>query len=448
MLNKKLKVLDLFCGAGGFSKGFEQAGFNIIGGIDNDLLVEETYSENHKGADFIHYDISNDVLDINPDIIIGSPPCQGYSSARGSWKYTRKQRITNLLPLEFARWILELKPKVAIMENVSGFKTHHINTREEVINLLLDEYNIAESILQSSDYGIPQSRKRYFLMAILKDLEIQPCFPSPNGFSNKFVLKDALYGLSKPMVLNGKKIELDSIEHKLKVKTNLFQTLINSSKITKTTIHIAKKPSSNYCFIVKLIPQGKAYRSDRLGSKYISIWELAKKYERKFKEPILTHEEQKILEDIGFKRVDPKVKTRKGKNQEGFVPLSHLKKHSYEIIQKLIDEQWLKTDTNLKAVDFTAKAGHWRRFYRTSMSKISPTILTGFSNARMFIHPTENRGLSLREGARIQTFPDDFNFFGSFTAISKHIGNAVPPLLARTIANHLIKLLFFEYSQN
>lgn len=441
MIKGKLKVLDLFCGAGGFSKGFEQAGFNIIAGVDNEQLIERTYSENHPGAKFYQYDISEEILDLNSDIIIGSPPCQGYSSARGTWNYSKKQKQINLLPLDFARWVMELKPNVALMENVAGFMTHHINIREKVFKILSEDYNVIESVLQSSHYGVPQSRKRYFLMAISSELNTQPSFPEPNGFSNKFVIKDALNGLPKPKIANRVIDETEIIEHKLKGSANSYQSLITPNKIYKTTNHIAKKPSSNYSIFLELIPQGKAYRSDRLGSKYISIWEIAKKFEKKFKKTLLNPEEQAILEDIASKRINPKIKTRKGKKQEGYVPLSHLKEYSNDTIQKLIKEKWLKTNSNLRAVDFTAKAGHWRRFYRTSLAKISPTILTGFPDARMFIHPTENRGFSLREGARIQTFPDDFKFYGSFSRISRYIGNAVPPLLARTIANHLFELL-------
>ncbi|TKJ18895.1 MAG: hypothetical protein CEE43_16890 [Promethearchaeota archaeon Loki_b32] len=147
------------------------------------------------------------------------------------------------------------------------------------------------------------------------------------------------------------------------------------------------------------------------------------------------------MKDIAHMRVNPEVKTRKGENQEGYVPILYLKEFSRDLIQNLVDNDWLKYDKSRSAVDFTAKAGHWRRYYRLDSSMISPTLLTEFANARMFIHPFENRGLSLREGARLQTFPDDFTFYGSFTSISRQIGNAVPPLLAKSIANHILKIL-------
>ncbi|MBA7474111.1 hypothetical protein ES707_09459 [subsurface metagenome] len=424
MNTKNLKVLDLFCGSGGFSKGFEQAGFKISTGIDVDPNIIKTYSENHRKSKFVQHDISKRILDFDIDVIIGSPPCQSYSSARGNWNYSKSQKAQIMLPVSFCKWVIKTLPQVALMENVAGFKSHYSNTAEKVKKLLSEEFFLTEVLLQSSNFGVPQSRIRYFLLAFRKDLDIKPSIPDKNQHSNKFIINDAFHGLDSPdIVFNG--ITNGMGNKILKNHCNTFRKIINSSKIQRTTNHIAKLPTKDSKNIVDLIPQGKAYRSDRLGEKYIGIWEIAELFKKKYNRELLSIQEQKIMKKIAHLRIKPKVKTRKGENQEGYVPILYLKEFSRDLIQKLVDKDWLKHDKTRSAVDFTAKAGHWRRYYRLDSSMIAPTLLTAFANARMFIHPFENRGLSLREGARLQTFPDDFTFYGSFTSISHQIGNAV-----------------------
>jgi DNA (cytosine-5)-methyltransferase 1 len=144
-----MTVLDLFCGGGGFSVGFKEAGFKIKYGIDLWKGCQETYQYNHPNAEFINDDIRNqdpyDYKDV--EILIGSPPCKHFSRASNKRDCTKGMELV----CEFRRWVEIIKPKVWIMENVSAIKSH--------LNRL---YYPVVKILNASHYGVPQNRLRCF----------------------------------------------------------------------------------------------------------------------------------------------------------------------------------------------------------------------------------------------------------------------------------------------
>ncbi len=110
-------------------------------------------------------------------------------------------------------------------------------------------------------------------------------------------------------------------------------------------------------------------------------------------------------------------------------------------LKRLVKENWIITLLGEDQFDYTSKAGHRGRFSRLKMDSQSRTLMTGFTSPREILHPTKNRGLSLREGARLLSFPDSFTFYGSFTQMSLQIGNAVAPLVAKGIAQEVLKSL-------
>ena len=164
---KQTNVLDLFCGAGGFSKGFQMAGFDILAGIDIDSSMKKTYVQN-IGSEFIEYDISKKVTeDYKPDVLLASPPCQGFSDARGNREPKDElEKHRNNLFKSTIKWVDILKPKVFVFENVVGFRTHSEDYVEEFISKLKKiEYTVESDILNSSDFQVPQQRNRFFSLA-------------------------------------------------------------------------------------------------------------------------------------------------------------------------------------------------------------------------------------------------------------------------------------------
>lgn len=117
-----MKALDLFCEAGGFSKGFESANLNVKYGIDSNEQAIKTYNQNHEGLeyDIRKDDIPDEIQTEDFDLFFGSPPCQGFSDARGS-RYLNSDE--NGLVFEFTRWVDEIQPELVLMENVTGIKT-------------------------------------------------------------------------------------------------------------------------------------------------------------------------------------------------------------------------------------------------------------------------------------------------------------------------------------
>lgn len=172
-----INVLDLFCGCGGISSGFKQAGFNIIGGIDFDPDSISTFQFNFKNskaicADLLNYNDNRIIEDFGNekiDIIVGGPPCQGFSSAN-RWQ-KEKNDPRNRLFFEYLRFVEILKPKVVLIENVRGILTRDNGYAKTRIYELLNNlgYNVASEILNAADYGVPQKRLRAFFVAVNRD---------------------------------------------------------------------------------------------------------------------------------------------------------------------------------------------------------------------------------------------------------------------------------------
>lgn len=183
--HNKMKVLDLFCGAGGFSQGFKKAGFDIVAGIDIWDKAIETYKKNHEHLalckDLTVYTPSKLVKEYNIkdiDVIIGGPPCQGFSNAgKRDIKDPR-----NSLFMEFKKYLDHFSPKMFIMENVMGILSMKNQKGDKCIdiitNLLQEHYNIIITKLYASDFGVPQNRRRVLIFGIRKDLGIIPSEPN------------------------------------------------------------------------------------------------------------------------------------------------------------------------------------------------------------------------------------------------------------------------------
>lgn len=177
MKNRRYKVLDLFCGCGGISEGYSLAGFEIAGGIDFNEQATITFAHNFKGAKVHNIDITcfpNEQIveeygDV--DIIVGGPPCQGFSTANRHQHETDDPR--NKLFFEYIRFVQTIHPKVIMIENVRGLLTrdngYAINRIKEILGK--EEYNISYRVLDASDYGVPQNRKRAIIIGIRKEFK-------------------------------------------------------------------------------------------------------------------------------------------------------------------------------------------------------------------------------------------------------------------------------------
>ena len=365
-----MRAVDLFSGCGGMTLGFKMAGFNSIFASDVDENAGKTFIRNFPNTPFKVADIcqitKEDVDEVTggiiPDVIIGGPPCQGFSLAnkrRGLIKDDPRNRLF----YQFVKFINWYSPKSFVMENVKGLLSMQ---NGEVIKTIVEEftnagagYNVDYRILRASDYGVPQIRERVIIIGMRKDINVFPDFPK---LLNSIVtVDDAISDL--PIIHAGEGSEIQDYATE---PQNDYQKQMRlySDKVYN---HIAMKHTK------RLIERFKAIKP---GQGLLDVWE--------------THG--------AVKRGAPTEK-------------SNIKFHQNN-----------------------------QRVYG---NKPAPTIAASFQSN--FIHPHLDRNFTAREGARLQSFPDNFIFEGMRTKMSwerglsqyQQIGNAVPPLLAYHIAKKL-----------
>ena len=336
---KKNKIIDLFCGCGGLSKGFEDAGFEIKLAIDMWEDAIKTYNHNLKypvGECMDIHKLDDDYLKKmieDNDIvgIIGGPPCQGYSSVG-----TRNvDDPRNHLYKEYCRIVEKIRPDFFLIENVKGLVTlgGGVFKNDIISRFGKMGYTVSYKILNAADYGVPQNRYRVFFVGLKNGHH----FKFPESFSYKVSTKEAISDL--PTLEDG---------------------------IKKT--YYLEVPVSDY--------QKKMRGRQKI---------------------LLNHE-----------------------------PTNH-SEQTKKIISLISDGGTIKD----LPVEYWNVRKYNKAFQRMNSKGPSNTIDTGHRN---YFHYQENRIPSVRENARIQSFPDDFEFLGSKTSQYKQVGNAVPPLLAYAIA--------------
>ena len=177
-INEKVKVISLFSGSGGLDLGFLETGkFEIIYANDFNYQACETYTHN-IGNHIVCEDISKLKNLPKADVIIGGPPCQGFSTANPSRSFDDPR---NQLFKEYARIIKEVQPKVFLMENVSGMVTMQNGKVFELIRKELSNcgYKLSYKLLNARDYGVPQSRRRMIVIGVRNDINFEFEFPKP-----------------------------------------------------------------------------------------------------------------------------------------------------------------------------------------------------------------------------------------------------------------------------
>jgi DNA (cytosine-5)-methyltransferase 1 len=175
---KKLKVISLFSGSGGLDLGFLATGkFEVIFANDFNKQACETYTYNIG-----NHIVCGDIADLknlpNADIIVGGPPCQGFSTANPARSFDDPR---NQLFKEYARIIGEVKPKIFLMENVSGMVTMQKGKVFELIKKELSDfgYTLYDKLLNAKDFGVPQSRRRMIVIGVRNDIDKKFNFPNP-----------------------------------------------------------------------------------------------------------------------------------------------------------------------------------------------------------------------------------------------------------------------------
>jgi DNA (cytosine-5)-methyltransferase 1 len=343
-------VVDLFCGAGGMSLGFIDAGFKIIRAIDNWSAAVQTYSAN-LADHVIEQSVCNDLDLPNATVYIGGPPCQGFSSAGRR----RAEDERNSLVTIFANLIAKAKPNAFVFENVEGFLTGAKGrfVFELLEPLIAAGYRIHLRKINAAHYGVPQHRKRVLAIG---GLGWDPTFPEPTH---------AAFGAPGAELAN-----------------------LHVSVSTPTLAEA-----------LACLPPAKEQQSNDAENDHV--------YAR--------------LEGDDLKRA------------ELLAPGQRMR----DLPEELWHESYRRR-ANRRVMDGTPsekRGGAPSGVRRLNPNEPSKAITGG--SLRDFLHPTENRYLTVRECATLQTFPADFTFIGRPVDRIQLIGNAVPPVLAKAIAKRL-----------
>lgn len=404
----KLRVVDLFSGAGGLTFGFY---YNLVNGnfvqrdnvefvFSNEFAPQAVKAFKKNYGDSIPV-IAGDICDITDemiddyvngeevDIIIGGPPCQSFSTV-GQRKYDERAKLSH----QYLRILEKIKPKMFLFENVKGilsmreifYKTDSLGntiyedvkkhrggkeyTKSEPVvdyygDLVIDKlaaefdrigYNIQYKTMLATKFGVPQIRERVFIIGIRKDLDLQWKYPKGNGPT--YSVYDAISDL--PAVGEGQVVKVYDT-----APQNAYQHLMRGNN-TEITEHFCGTYGDKIRTVIQNVAEGEG------------------------------------KDDFNAK-----------------------------VDQGLIDRKYYLT------------SGYGNTYGRLERNKPSTTITNNLAtpSALRCIHYEQDRALTPREGARIQSFPDWYRFEGNRTDVARQIGNAVPPLMAIAFANKIIEVL-------
>lgn len=379
----KIQIIDLFCGTGGFSSGFVKSDSrcDVVAAIDNNDIATQTMKANHPDC-LIYCD---DIRKVSPekveadlfslgksiDIVIGGPPCQGFSSIR-PFRGSTKEDDRNTLFEQFALYVDYFKPKVFIFENVVGLVTHNNGqTLNAIRECFMDiGYCTDWRILNAANYGVPQKRERFIMIGVPQGGHV--VFPEPTHYFN-----------GKTIGVGNKKRMVVSTSH---------NRLLPALTVMDAISDLPPLSSGRECTIYRKPPQND-YQSDR----------------------------------------------RKNSNTLTLHKCTAHPEYMLNIIRHAGD--------NIYALpDGMVKSGFSSCYSRLSANEPGVTITVKFTNpaSSKCIHPSQDRALTPREGARIQSFDDNYIFCGTRTQITAQIGNAVPPLLGKALADKILPEIFGE----
>ena len=382
-------MIDLFAGAGGLSCGLEMAGFHPI--LANEMVNQfaETYKLNHKDTNVIVgdvrqvdekylHDLVKEYGDI--DLIAGGPPCQGFS-VNAPVRSLDDPR--NHLFEEYLRIVEEIMPKAVLIENVPGIISLGRGTVVEQIYIRLERlgYKVSHKILFAGHYGVPQMRYRTVIIAI-RDYKKNIKFPLPEYYAvsvaNFRGARELCYHLEK------------KDEKKLKHKNTVWDAIGDLPAL------VGGEKNDEYEYTVNSFSDFQ-------------------KYARRNSKKITSHFCSR-LSKINIERLKYIPQGGSWRN----IP--------YELLP----------DGMKKA----RRSDHTKRYGRLDPNELCSTIMTKCDpHWGSFFHPTQSRIISVREAARIQSFPDYYLFSGNMTQQYAQVGNAVPPLMARAIGKVICEML-------
>lgn len=459
------RVLDLFSGAGGLSLGFHAASFNIVGAIEVDPFAAASHARNFHGkrsekerkVHSLPRDITSsepkqivEEFDLGPvgeavDVIVGGPPCQSFARVgRAKLREIAEHPAAFLqdprsdLYIRYLHFVKMLHPLVLVMENVPDVLNYggH-NIAEEVCETLVPMgYECRYTLLNSAYYGVPQMRERMFLIAYAKELGVEVKFPEPTHWvdlpkgyesSRQVALKHM-----QTDILNGFYKKSPDANPELPPAVTAMDAMLDLSRIT---LHLEGKLRRG----ARRFDEKSPYREDVMPSEFAQRMRNWPGFEGNG--GVVDHVIRSLPRDYDiFQRMNPGDQYPEAHRhamqlfQERLKQLGRKGNHirpstaEYEALKKKIVPPY-------DAAKFPNK---WRKMEADQPARTLMAHLGKDGYSHIHYDSEQARTISVREAARLQSFPDGFIFEGTMNPAFRQIGNAVPPLMAKAIADQIM----------
>lgn len=398
-----MHVIELFAGAAGLAQGFERASdYETVALYDNFVPAQQTFLANRPGAAYFKQDVSNlEASTVRATLdgrtlhgILGGPPCQGFSLAGKK----QQQNVINQLVLAYAKVVTQLQPYFLMMENVPQLLFHPLF--HPLLNQIEQHYLITYGILNAARYGTPQTRHRLILIAYRRDLDVQPTLPDPtHGQYGQKLYSYHLTDSNDRLYLSNKNAHNvfgadPVISYRVSHPVNQVNTTINRNLKPLITVSQA---ISDITITANTSNSTVQYTKQATNN-----------YQR-----MLRNNQREVANCTARQHLPDLLQLMKNVREGGI----------------------LDADTS-----GSRNSQHYSQAYgRLHHAGLARTLTTYFQNAGSgrFFHYKEPRTLTIREGARLQGFSDEFVFHGTLGDQMQLVGNAVPLPLAEAIGRHI-----------
>jgi DNA (cytosine-5)-methyltransferase 1 len=461
------RLLDLFAGCGGLSLGFQAAGFEIIGAVEVDPYAAASHGQNFHPEEPSHAD-AHDITSVAPedlvdrlrfgtansavDVIVGGPPCQAFARVGRSklreidrhpeaFKHDPRARLY----LEYLKYVDVFKPLALLMENVPDVLNHGgQNIAEETCEVLEEKGYVARyTLLNAAFYGVPQMRERMFLVAFLRDIAEEVSFPAPTHWVNL-----------PPGYASSRQVALKLLNRSGDILGSAHSYVEAPEAIPDLTPAITAEEAIDDLPPITLHLAGKLKRGARRFDELI-------RYDRRRR---ISHYAKLMREWPGFESRDgirdhairylPRDWSLFARLNAGDqYPEAY--KHALAMLDERIGElaargvrimpgsaEYRRLHREIvPPYDVGKFPNKWRKMWRDQPARTLMAHLGKDGYSHIHYDSSQARTISVREAARLQSFPDGFWFSGTMNPAFRQIGNAVPPLMGKAIASAMLETL-------
>ncbi len=466
---QSVRTLDLFAGCGGLSLGFHAAGFELSASVEFDPLAARSHARNFFNDEHGPHGKAHDITVVNPqdivdefglgktttsciDVIIGGPPCQAFARV-GRAKLREvddhpnafKNDARGNLYLRYLHYVKELQPLALLIENVPDMMNYGGHNIAEEVSEVLDGlgYVARYTLLNSAYYGVPQMRERMFLVAYRREMDAEVVFPKPSHHSMLPVGYQGSRDVALKSLRSRKTLYDDTHYSAAPEASGSLPNSVSArdalEDLPKITLHLEGKTKKATQRLDTLIP----YRKGVKLNDYAHSMRNWPGFESN--EGICEHVIRYLPRDYQIFRVMNPGDQYPQAHQHA-MNLFHAKLFELECSEgRKLKKGTLEYEAIKKSIvppyDHTKFPNKWRKMEPDLPARTLMAHLGKDTYSHIHYDSDQARTISVREAARLQSFPDGFIFSGSMNSALRQIGNAVPPLLAKSIAGEMLKAL-------